>query len=133
MKTKNVDGSDPGAADFAFVGDENDPSTWTLPVHTEAHVRDALDSFSRTPPAEIPTEHRIVVAKRLLTAAKKFGIDAGGFATKHGLKASEADAAYTAAHTEAEGRWPGDAVRQHRFAERAAKRLLRGNSIPLHS
>ena len=121
--TKSVDGEDLSASNFAFVGDENDPSTWVLPVHDETHVRFSLDRFGLTPPQEIPVEERKGVAERLLTAAKKFGIDASGLALRYGVKeASRAEAAvYRTAHIEAEALWPGEAVRHHRFAARAVK------------
>jgi hypothetical protein len=86
-KTKSVDGKEYPASTFAYVGDANDPGTWHLPVMDKAHAEDALARFNQT---DIPAAAKKRVAMRLMSAAKKFGIDASGFAGEHGMKASEA-------------------------------------------
>jgi hypothetical protein len=86
-KTKSVDGKEYGASAFAHVGDANDPSTWELPIPDAAHVRDALARFNQT---DLPEAARKRVARRLTSAAKKFGIDASAFAKEYGVKVSEA-------------------------------------------
>lgn len=88
-KTKSVGGNAYPASAFAYVGDPNDISTWHLLVDDAAHVRDAMARFDQT---ELPADAKSKVAKKLLSLAKKFGIDASGFAAEH--KASEADASY---------------------------------------
>jgi hypothetical protein len=80
-KTKRVGGEDLGASDFAYVGDPDDTSTWKLPVHDAAHAKDALSRFSQT--EGIPAADKSKVARRLVSAAKKHGIDAEGFAEEH--------------------------------------------------
>src|SRR6266404_1136713 len=87
-KTKSVGGKEYPASAFAYVGDANDISTWHLPIPDADYVRDAMARFGQT---ELPAEAKSRVAKRLLSAAKKFGVDASGFASEHGMKASEAD------------------------------------------
>jgi hypothetical protein len=91
-KTKSVDGKEYPASAFAHVGDANDPSTWHLPIPDAAHVRDALVTFKQT---SIPDPAKKRVARRLTSAAKKFGIDARAFATEHGVKVSEAAEEYS--------------------------------------
>ena len=78
--TKSVAGKDLTAADFAYVGDPKDPSTWKLPVHDEAHARNALARFDQ---AQIPAADKKAVAQKVYTAAKKFGIDASGFHSQY--------------------------------------------------
>src|SRR5260370_11702279 len=41
-KTKKVGGKNLTSDKFAYVGDENDTSTWKLPIHDASHVRNAL-------------------------------------------------------------------------------------------
>jgi hypothetical protein len=86
-KTKSVGGKELPASAFAYVGDANDISTWHLPIPDAAHLRDALARFGQT---ELPAAAKSRVMKRLISAAKKFGVDASGFAGEHGMKASEA-------------------------------------------
>ncbi len=88
-KTKSVGGKEYPASAFAYVGDPEDISTWHLPIPDEAHVRDALARFNQT---QLPAEAKAKVARKLLAAAKKYGIDASGFASEHGMKTSEAEA-----------------------------------------
>jgi hypothetical protein len=83
-----MDGKELTASNFAYVGDANDPATWHLPIPDAAHLKDALARFNQT---DLPDAAKKRVAKRLLAAAKKFGIDASGFASEHGLKTSEAE------------------------------------------
>lgn len=80
-KTKSVDGEDLPASDFAYVGDPDDTSTWKLPVHDEAHAKNALARFNQT--EGIPADDKSKVARRLVAAAKKHGIDAKDFAEEH--------------------------------------------------
>ncbi len=86
-KTKSVDGKEYPASTFAYVGDANDPGTWHLPIPDAAHLRDALARFGQT---DIPAGAKSRVMRRLMSAAKKFGVDASGFASEHGMKATEA-------------------------------------------
>jgi len=75
-KTKTVDGQQLSASDFAFVGDPEDIETWKLPIHDESHVRNALARFNQT---EGLGDKKAAVAKKLVAAAKKHGIDTSGF------------------------------------------------------
>jgi hypothetical protein len=81
-----VGGKEYPASAFAYVGNADDPSTWHLPIPDADHVRDALARFNQT---DLPSDAKAKVAKKLLAAAKRYGIDASGFATEHG-KAAEA-------------------------------------------
>lgn len=71
-KTKKVGGKSLTSDKFAYVGDENDTSTWKLPIHDPAHVRNALARFNQT--EGIPEDQKDKVYKRIVAAAKKFGI-----------------------------------------------------------
>src|SRR6185437_11790263 len=88
-KTKTVDGKTLTAKAFAYVGDPNDPSTWKLPVFDKGHAQDALSRFDQ---AEIPAGAKAKVAKKLVAAAKRFGIDASSFAKEYSVK--EADMSF---------------------------------------
>ncbi|HLZ93367.1 MAG TPA: hypothetical protein VKQ28_16805 [Candidatus Acidoferrum sp.] len=85
-KTKSVGGKEYPASAFAYVGNADDPSTWHLPIPDKAHVEDALARFNQT---ELPAAAKAKVARKLLAAAKRYGIDASGFASEH-AKAKEA-------------------------------------------
>ena len=71
-KTKKKGGKDLHASDFAFVGDAQDPTTWKLRVHDEAHAKNTLARFSKT--QGIPPAQKEQVWKRIVAAAKKFGV-----------------------------------------------------------
>jgi hypothetical protein len=138
-KTKSVNGKEYPASAFAHVGDANDPATWLLPIPDVAHVRDALVTFKQT---SIPDAARKRVARRLTSAAKKFGIDASAFAKEHGVKASEAAQTiferagdgnakrgraimYSEMLAEARLIYPNDEGAQQRWAQRAMDRAQR--------
>lgn len=72
-KTKRKGGKDLHAADFAYVGDPQDPSTWKLPIHDAAHARNALARFDQTD--GIPSDEKAAVLAKIKRAAKKFGVD----------------------------------------------------------
>ncbi len=65
---------------FAYVGNPNDKSTWKLPIHDADHVRNALARFNQ---ADIPAGEKKAVARRLVAAARRYGIDASGFAAQY--------------------------------------------------
>lgn len=88
-KTKSVGGKEYGSSVFAYIGNPDDPSTWHLPIPDEAHVRDALARFNQ---AEIPAADKAMVARKLIAAAKKHGIDASGFKKEY---VKEADLSYS--------------------------------------
>lgn len=71
-KTKTVSGKKLTSDKFAYVGDENDTSTWKLPIHDANHVRNALARFNQT--KGIPEGEKDKVWRKILAAAKKFGI-----------------------------------------------------------
>jgi hypothetical protein len=79
-KTKAVDGVEHPASDFAFVGDPQDTDTWHLPIFDEAHVHAALSRFNQT---EGLGNDKAKVARRLIAAAKKYGIDATNFTDEY--------------------------------------------------
>lgn len=72
-KTKSVDGKDLHASDFAHVGDPQDPSTWKLPIHDADHTRNALARFNQV--KGLSKEEKDAAYKKILAAAKKFGIE----------------------------------------------------------
>jgi hypothetical protein len=84
-KTKTVSGKELTASDFAYVGDANDPSTWSLPVHDKSHIQDALARFNQT---DLPADKKTAVAKKLASKARGAGIDPSGF-EKENVKSSE--------------------------------------------
>jgi hypothetical protein len=88
-KTKSVGGTEYPASDFAYVGDPEDVTTWHLPIFDADHVRAALARFNQT---ELPADAKAEVARKLVAAAKKHGIDASGFADEHSamMKTSQA-------------------------------------------
>jgi phage I-like protein len=75
-----VSGTKVHRSDFAYVGDPKDKSTWKLPVHDEAHARNALARFGQ---ADIPSSAKAGAARKVVSAAKKHGIDTSGFQEKH--------------------------------------------------
>jgi hypothetical protein len=77
-KTKTVGGQHLTADKFACVGNLQQTETWKLPIHDAAHVRNALARYNQTDGCQTPA-----VRAKILRAAKKFGIDASGFETKH--------------------------------------------------
>lgn len=98
MKTKTIDGKEYGARSFAYVGDPEDPSTWDLLIADAGHVRDALARFDQT---NLPADAKAKVARKVVAAAKRFGIDATNFASEYVskqaqalLKTSQADMSY---------------------------------------
>jgi hypothetical protein len=56
---------------FASVGDPNNPDTWTYPMNDEQAVRASLVELVKK---HMDAGDRAQIAKKLLTAAKKFGI-----------------------------------------------------------
>jgi len=72
-KTKRVAGKDLHASDFAYAGDENDTSTWKLPIHDASHCRNALARFNQT--EGIPEGEKAKVKAKIVAAAKKHGIE----------------------------------------------------------
>lgn len=86
-KTKSVDGEEHPAGDFLYVGDPEDPATWSLPDFDKAHVQDALARFDQD--KVIPAKKRKAMAKKLAAKATKLGIDCDNF--KKEYVSSEAD------------------------------------------
>jgi hypothetical protein len=84
-KTKTVAGQDLHASDFAYVGDPDDPGTWSLPVHDKDHVQNALARFNQT---DVPAAKKQAVAKKLASKARSVGIDPSGF-EKENVKSDE--------------------------------------------
>ena len=81
MKTKSVAGVDLQMSAFAFVGDNNDTSTWKLPIYfrgneslTRNLIKNALERFRTT---NIPDEQRAATWLMIVGAAKAHGIPAG--------------------------------------------------------
>lgn len=86
-----VSGESVHRSDFAYVGDPKLKSSWKLPIHDEEHIRAALARFNQ---AELPSSEKSKVARRIVTAAKKKGIDTSGFEKKY-LGMSDARAHFT--------------------------------------
>lgn len=72
-RTKRVGGKDLTAGNFAYVGDPDRTETWKLPIHDAAHVRNALARFNQT--KGIPANKKAGVHRKIVAAAKKFGIE----------------------------------------------------------
>lgn len=69
IKTKDVDGVEHPASDFAYVPDPEKPSTWKLPIFDAHHVGGALAAMTsdyRGHRVEIPDEDREAVMRRIL-------------------------------------------------------------------
>jgi hypothetical protein len=67
-------------SDFAYVGDAKDKSTWKLPIHDASHVRNAVARYNQT---DIPAGEKKAVARKLVQAAKRYGIDTRSFVEKY--------------------------------------------------
>lgn len=85
--TKTVNGKQLTADRFAYVGDPNDIGTWHLALDTAEEAHAALGYFDRT--QGIPAEKKSAVARKIVAACKKFGIDASGFAKRHGIEMTD--------------------------------------------
>lgn len=73
-KTKEVDGKEWPASDFAYVPDPEKPSTWKLPIFNMHHVGGALAAMTsdyRGNPVEIPEEDRQAVMDKILARKAK--------------------------------------------------------------
>jgi hypothetical protein len=75
VKTKTVAGKHLPSSAFAYVGSEDDTSTWKLPVQDKAHAQDAL---ARENQADVPATKKAAVHSKIVAAAKKFGIHVDG-------------------------------------------------------
>lgn len=80
-KTKTVSGQVLHAGDFAYVGDAQYPETWKLPVHDEAHARNALARFNQT--EGIPADKKAAVQWKIEAAAKRHGIEVSKMADSY--------------------------------------------------
>jgi small nuclear ribonucleoprotein (snRNP)-like protein len=60
-----------------------------LPIHDEAHVRAAMSRFGQTDFAD-PAD-RAAAARKIISAAKRYGIDCSGFEEKYGGKSDAYD------------------------------------------
>lgn len=69
--TKMVGGKSLTADKFAFVGDKNDTTTWKLPIHDAAHVKNALARFNQT---QGLGDAKDKVWNKIKAAAKAFNI-----------------------------------------------------------
>ncbi len=56
-----------------------------LPIHDAGHVRAAMGGHGLSAVEGVSDEDKAKAAKKIVAAAKKHGIDASGFAEKHGL------------------------------------------------
>jgi len=88
-ETKKKGGQELHASEFAFVGDADDPSTWKLPIHDAAHVRNALARFNQT--EGIPAGEKDKVHARIVAAAKKFGVEVSEKALRAVFKKCETE------------------------------------------
>ena len=76
VKTKTVAGKHLPSSAFAYVGSEDDTSTWKLPVQDKAHAQNALARENQT--EGIPAGKKAAVHSKIVAAAKKFGIHVDG-------------------------------------------------------
>lgn len=68
-KTKEVDGKEYPASEFAYVPDPEKPSTWKLPIFDAHHVGGALAAMTsdyRGNPVEIPERDRKAVMEKIM-------------------------------------------------------------------
>lgn len=99
-KTKRVDGEDLPSSAFLIVGDPADTSTWKLPVKfstddkTKSHVRNALARIDQV--QGVSSSELAAAKKKLLSIAKRLGIDAGKAADPIDIKAGKKISAETA-------------------------------------
>lgn len=75
-RTKRVGDKDLTKDKFAFVGDPTRTETWKLPIHDEAHVRNALARFNQT--EGIPADKKAGVWRKIVAAAHKYDIKVSG-------------------------------------------------------
>jgi HK97 family phage prohead protease len=73
VRTKRVAGKNLTKSAFAYVGDPERTETWKLPIHDASHVRNALARFNQT--KGIPADKKAAVYRKIVAAAKKFGIE----------------------------------------------------------
>jgi len=104
-RTKRVGGKDLTAKSFAFVGDPNRTETWKYPIHDAVHARLALSRWGQH--KGIPSDKEAGVYRKIVAAAKKFGI-----------KVSE------------EKSWPIMAEERKAFADRLAKAMRYSDDQP---
>jgi len=79
LKTRKIDGQHLPASAFAYVGNDEDTSTWKLPIHFPSdsrkninHIKNALARFAET--KGIPGSALPEVAQKILGAATAHGI-----------------------------------------------------------
>jgi hypothetical protein len=74
--TKTVDGKPLPKEKFAYVGDDEDISTWHLPIDDD-HVDSAVKMFGHE--KHVPEAEKAATARKIETEAKKHGIDTSNF------------------------------------------------------
>ena len=72
-QTKSVGGVEHPASAFAYVGDQDDVSTWKYPIFDASHARNALARWGQE--KDIPAAEKPKVFARIKAAAKKHGVD----------------------------------------------------------
>jgi hypothetical protein len=70
-----VSGTRVARADFAYAPPGSKPSEWKLPIHDASHTRNALARYNQT---DLPADAKPGVWKKIVAAAKKFGIEVDG-------------------------------------------------------
>jgi hypothetical protein len=87
VKTKKIGGVDCAERCFAWVGDENDTSTWKLPIHIPGNaaqtvnmVKDALGRFAQT--QGIPDDEKSAVWHTIRGAGLALGLKVPDHAKK---------------------------------------------------
>ena len=91
-KTKTDGGKELTVSDYAYVGDPEKPDTWSLRIDDKAHVQAALARFNQT---ELPAAAKPKVIRKLLSMAKKYGIDASGFKKEYAPKKTAQSVGFT--------------------------------------
>jgi hypothetical protein len=76
MQTKLVNNEMLCSADFAYVGDPTDISTWHLPIASKSFIKSSLELMAAC--TAIPKFERAEVREKVTALAKSFGISAGG-------------------------------------------------------
>ncbi|MFL6313721.1 MAG: hypothetical protein ACJ71W_16615 [Terriglobales bacterium] len=71
MKTKLVGSKDLTSKAFASVDDPNDPGTWSFPISDAVLTRTSLHDLLK---GHMDADKRAAVAKKVLAAAKRFGL-----------------------------------------------------------
>src|SRR6516164_1853570 len=75
-----VSGTKVHRSDFAYAPAGSGPSEWKLPIHDANHVRNALARWNQT---DLPADAKEGVWRKIVAAAKKYGIKVSDESSDH--------------------------------------------------